>query len=159
MSHRGTAHCLLASLVAAACLAGPAAASQNQKPKAQEPKEKAMKEAREVTTSSGLKYVDQRIGEGEQAKAGDIVAVHYTGWLANGAKFDSSRDSGEPLVFKLGEGQVIKGWDEGIAGIKVGGKRKLTIPPALAYGSLGMGGVIPPGATLIFEVELLNVKK
>jgi FKBP-type peptidyl-prolyl cis-trans isomerase len=112
----------------------------------------------EVTTSSGLKYVDQAVGTGEAAIAGKNVSVHYTGWLENGKKFDSSVDRGQPFSFPLGAGRVIKGWDEGVQGMKVGGKRKLTIPSDLGYGSRGAGGVIPPNATLIFDVELLGVK-
>lgn len=112
----------------------------------------------EVTTSSGLKYVDQSVGTGEAAVAGKNVSVHYTGWLENGKKFDSSVDRGQPFSFPLGAGRVIKGWDEGVQGMKVGGKRKLTIPSDLGYGSRGAGGVIPPNATLIFDVELLGVK-
>lgn len=112
----------------------------------------------EVTTSSGLKYVDQAVGTGEAAVAGKNVSVHYTGWLENGKKFDSSVDRGQPFSFPLGAGRVIKGWDEGVQGMKVGGKRKLTIPSDLGYGSRGAGGVIPPNATLIFDVELLGVK-
>jgi FKBP-type peptidyl-prolyl cis-trans isomerase FkpA len=111
----------------------------------------------EVTTSSGLKYEDIVIGQGQEAKAGQTVAVHYTGWLTDGKKFDSSKDRGQPFTFRLGSGQVIKGWDEGVQGMKTGGKRKLTIPPQLAYGARGAGGVIPPNATLVFEVELLKV--
>ena len=113
---------------------------------------------KEVTTSSGLKYVDQAVGTGEAAVAGKNVSVHYTGWLENGKKFDSSVDRGQPFSFPLGAGRVIKGWDEGVQGMKVGGKRKLTIPSDLGYGSRGAGGVIPPNATLIFDVELLGVK-
>lgn len=109
-------------------------------------------------TTSGLQYEDIVVGTGEAAKAGDTVDVHYTGWLRDGKKFDSSHDRNKPFSFKLGAGQVIKGWDEGVAGMKVGGKRKLTIPAALGYGSRGAGGLIPPDAELIFEVELLKVR-
>ncbi len=109
------------------------------------------------TTSSGLTYDVLQAGTGAEAKAGAKVKVHYTGWLTDGKKFDSSVDRGRPFEFSLGGGQVIKGWDEGVAGMKVGEKRKLTIPPELGYGSRGAAGVIPPGATLIFEVELLGV--
>ena len=112
----------------------------------------------EVTTPSGLKYVDQVVGTGEVAVAGKTANVHYTGWLENGKKFDSSVDRGQPFSFPLGAGRVIKGWDEGVQGMKVGGKRKLTIPSDLGYGSRGAGGVIPPNATLIFDVELLGVR-
>jgi FKBP-type peptidyl-prolyl cis-trans isomerase FkpA len=111
------------------------------------------------TTPSGLKYEDLAPGAGDEAKAGQTVEVHYTGWLTNGTKFDSSKDHGQPFSFKLGAGRVIKGWDEGVAGMKIGGKRKLTIPPELGYGARGAGGVIPPNAELIFEVELLKVSK
>jgi len=111
-----------------------------------------------ITTTSGLQYEDQNEGTGAAAKAGDAVDVHYTGWLTDGKKFDSSKDRGKPFSFKLGAGQVIKGWDEGVAGMKVGGKRKLMIPAALGYGSRGAGGVIPPNAELVFEVELLGIR-
>jgi FKBP-type peptidyl-prolyl cis-trans isomerase len=117
------------------------------------------KEAKEVTTKSGLKYVDLKEGTGDMPKEGDFVQVHYTGWLTNGKKFDSSVDRGKPFVFQLGKRMVIKGWDEGVATMKVGGKRKLTIPPDLAYGDRGAGDVIPAGATLVFEVELLKIGK
>ena len=112
----------------------------------------------EVTTPSGLKYVDQTVGTGDVAVVGKNVSVHYTGWLENGKKFDSSVDRGQSFSFPLGAGRVIKGWDEGVQGMKVGGKRKLTIPSELGYGSRGAGGVIPPNATLIFDVELLGVR-
>ena len=114
--------------------------------------------AGETVTASGLKYVDQAVGTGDVAVAGKTVSVHYTGWLENGKKFDSSVDRGQPFSFPLGAGRVIKGWDEGVQGMKIGGKRKLTIPSDLGYGSRGAGGVIPPNATLIFDVELIEVK-
>ena len=114
--------------------------------------------ANEITTPSGLKYVDQVIGTGDLAVAGKTTTVHYTGRLENGKKFDSSIDRGQPFSFPLGAGRVIKGWDEGVQGMKVGGKRKLTIPASLGYGVRGSGGVIPPNATLIFDVELLGVR-
>jgi peptidylprolyl isomerase len=111
-----------------------------------------------VTTPSGLKYVELVVGKGPTPKEGDTVFVHYTGWLTNGKKFDSSVDRGQPFYFVLGRGQVIKGWDEGVDSMHVGGKRKLTIPPELAYGAKGYPGAIPPNSTLIFEVELLKIK-
>ena len=111
---------------------------------------------------SGLKYTDTTVGTGTEATKGKKVSVHYTGWLYNngvkGTKFDSSLDRGQPFAFGLGAGQVIRGWDEGVAGMRVGGKRKLTIPSDLGYGSRGAGGVIPPDATLVFDVELLGVR-
>ena len=115
-----------------------------------------------ITTDSGLQYEDTVVGGGAEAKAGNQVAVHYTGWLRNddgstGAKFDSSKDRNDPFQFSLGAGQVIRGWDEGVQGMKIGGARRLTIPAALGYGARGAGGVIPPNATLLFEVELLGV--
>jgi len=110
-----------------------------------------------ITTGSGLKYVDMVVGTGDEAKKGQTVRVHYTGWLKDGFKFDSSVDRGKPFEFELGAGRVIKGWDEGVAGMKVGGKRKLIIPAQLGYGDRGAGGVIPPGAELTFEVELLGI--
>jgi FKBP-type peptidyl-prolyl cis-trans isomerase len=116
------------------------------------------KEGKVITTKSGLKYEDVVVGTGAVAKAGDTVEVHYVGTLKDGKKFDSSRDRGKPFSFPLGAGRVIKGWDEGVAGMKEGGKRKLIIPPELGYGEKGAGGVIPPNAELHFEVELLKVK-
>lgn len=113
---------------------------------------------KEQTTPSGLKYTDETIGTGESPKVGQIAVVHYTGWLLDGKKFDSSKDRGQPFEFPLGQGRVIKGWDEGVATMKVGGKRTLIIPPALGYGERGAGGAIPPNATLKFEVELLGIK-
>ena len=110
-----------------------------------------------VTTASQLVYEDLIEGNGAEAKQGRPVSVHYTGWLTDGKKFDSSKDRNEPFQFSLGAGQVIGGWDEGVTGMKIGGKRKLTIPPHLGYGARGAGGVIPPNATLVFEVELLGV--
>jgi FKBP-type peptidyl-prolyl cis-trans isomerase len=110
-----------------------------------------------TTTPSGLQYRDDEVGTGPEARAGQKVRVHYTGTLMNGTKFDSSRDRGTPFQFDLGAGRVIRGWDEGVAGMKVGGRRRLVIPPELGYGAHGAGGVIPPNATLAFDVELLGV--
>jgi FKBP-type peptidyl-prolyl cis-trans isomerase len=110
-----------------------------------------------VTTPSGLKYIDIREGTGATPKSGQTVVVHYTGTLEDGTKFDSSRDRGQPFSFKLGVGQVIKGWDEGLSTMKVGGRRQLIIPPELGYGARGAGGVIPPNTTLNFDVELLRI--
>ena len=111
----------------------------------------------EKMTDSGLKYDDLEEGTGAEAVAGAQVTVHYTGWLTDGSKFDSSLDRNQPFQFVLGKGQVIRGWDEGVQGMKVGGKRKLIIPSQLGYGAAGAGGVIPPNATLVFEVELLEI--
>ncbi len=115
-----------------------------------------------MTTASGLQITDTKVGTGVAPRAGQICVMHYTGWLyqngAKGAKFDSSLDRGQPFEFPIGTGRVIKGWDEGVASMKVGGKRTLIIPPDLGYGARGAGGVIPPNATLVFEVELLGVK-
>ncbi len=133
---------------------------ENEQPAAAD-KEKKMEV---VTTESGLKYIDHVLGEGDEAVKGVTVDVHYTGWLQTesgekGKKFDSSKDRNKPFSFPLGGGRVIKGWDEGVAGMKVGGMRELIISPELGYGSAGAGNVIPPNATLIFDVELLKVTK
>lgn len=118
---------------------------------------KAAEEAM-VTSASGLQYVDLVVGSGREAHAGETAVVHYTGTLTDGTKFDSSKDRNAPFSFRLGAGQVIKGWDEGVKGMKIGGIRKLVIPPQLGYGSRGAGSVIPPHATLNFEVELLDLR-
>ncbi len=110
-----------------------------------------------VTSATGLKYSDIKKGTGATPKPGQHVHVHYTGWLTDGKKFDSSVDRGEPFVFAIGQGQVIKGWDEGVGSMQIGGKRQLQIPPELGYGARGAGGVIPANATLIFDVELISV--
>jgi FKBP-type peptidyl-prolyl cis-trans isomerase len=115
-------------------------------------------EGKPKTMTGGLEYWDIKEGTGAVAKAGQTVSVHYTGWLLDGKKFDSSVDRGKPFDFDLGAGHVIKGWDQGVVGMKVGGKRQLRIPPELGYGSRGAGGVIPANATLIFDVELLGIK-
>lgn len=118
-----------------------------------------LREGKIVTSASGLKYLDLVVGKGASPVKGQPVTVHYTGTLENGKKFDSSVDRGRPFTFVIGVGQVIKGWDEGVMGMKVGGRRKLIIPPQLGYGARGVGGVIPPNATLLFDVELLDVGK
>jgi len=123
----------------------------------------AFAQATERLSPSGLRYIEEAEGSGAAAKAGQVAVVHYTGWLYQGGqkgkKFDSSRDRGQPFEFPLGAGRVIRGWDEGVAGMKPGGRRTLIIPPQLAYGTAGAGGgVIPPNATLLFEVELVGVK-
>ena len=110
-----------------------------------------------ITTESGLLIEELRVGNGDEAMPGQFVSVHYTGWLTDGNKFDSSKDRDEPFEFSLGQRMVIAGWDEGVLGMRVGGVRKLTIPPHLGYGARGAGGVIPPNATLVFEVELLDI--
>ncbi|MBD2341821.1 FKBP-type peptidyl-prolyl cis-trans isomerase [Calothrix sp. FACHB-156] len=138
------------SIVAAEATATPTASST--------PKKTTTGANKVVTTSSGLKYTELKVGTGAIPKIGQTVSVHYTGTLENGTKFDSSRDRGVPFEFPLGTGQVIKGWDEGISTMKVGGRRQLIIPPELGYGARGAGGVIPPNATLIFDVELLSIK-
>ncbi len=110
------------------------------------------------TSSTGLKFKDAKVGEGQRPQRGQTVVVHYTGWLTNGQKFDSSVDRGQPFEFVLGAGQVIKGWDEGVGSMHIGGQRRLVIPPQLGYGARGAGGSIPPNATLVFDVQLLGVK-
>ena len=111
-----------------------------------------------VKTASGLQYWDIKVGTGEEAKSGNHVKVHYTGWLTSGKKFDSSVDAGKPFDFTIGRGDVIKGWEEGVTGMKVGGKRQLRIPPQLGYGAQGYPGVIPANATLVFDIQLLKVE-
>jgi len=115
-------------------------------------------EVKPTVTSSGLQYLDLVKGSGREAHVGETASVHYTGWLKDGTKFDSSVDRGQPFQFRLGAGRVIKGWDEGVVGMNIGSKRKLIIPPDLGYGARGAGQVIPPNATLIFEVELLDLR-
>ena len=141
------------ALIAAALSVALAAAAVTARPAAAQPVS---------TTPSGLKIIDTKVGTGPSPKPGQTVTVHYTGWLyvngARGQKFDSSRDHGQPFSFPIGQHQVIAGWDEGVMTMKVGGTRTLIIPPALGYGARGAGGVIPPNATLIFDVELLSVK-
>jgi len=150
---------LLAGIAAIALVALPA--SGDEKSKAGAEKEKKA-ESKMQRMPSGLQYEDVKVGTGAAPKTGQTCVMHYTGWLwengAKGAKFDSSVDRGKPFEFPLGQGAVIKGWDEGVATMKVGGKRNLLIPPALGYGARGAGGVIPPNATLFFEVELLGTK-
>jgi FKBP-type peptidyl-prolyl cis-trans isomerase len=140
------------------------ATEEKKEPAASDEKADKEKKVEVITTESGLKYIDHVVGEGDEAVAGTTVEVHYTGWLQTetgekGKKFDSSKDRNQPFPFPLGGGRVIKGWDEGVAGMKVGGNRELIIPPELGYGDRGAGNVIPPGATLIFEVDLLKVIK
>lgn len=114
--------------------------------------------ARENVTPSGVRYVDLQLGQGDEAQLGKIVEVHYTGWLQDGTRFDSSRDREHPFTFRLGTGDAIKGWDEGLLGMKVGGKRKLIIPPELGFGKQGIGSVVPPNAVLVYDFELLGVR-
>jgi peptidylprolyl isomerase len=144
----------LAAIVLAAALTGIVAVGTSTTSMAQA--------AKTMTTASGLQIADSKVGTGATPKPGQTCVMHYTGWLyengAKGKKFDSSVDRGEPFEFPIGQKRVIAGWDEGVASMKVGGKRTLIIPPALGYGSRGAGGAIPPNATLIFEVELLDVK-
>jgi len=153
-----TASFLLAGLAAIALTALPAYADEKGKTGG----EKERTESKMHKSTSGLQYEDVKVGTGAQPKTGQTCVMHYTGWLwengTKGAKFDSSVDRGQPFEFPLGQGRVIKGWDEGVATMKVGGKRSLLIPPSLGYGTRGAGGVIPPNATLLFEVELLGIK-
>jgi peptidylprolyl isomerase len=152
-----TASLLLAGLAAIALGALPASADEKGKAGTEKKSESKMQK-----TPSGLQYEDVKVGTGASPKTGQTCVMHYTGWLwengAKGAKFDSSVDRGQPFEFAIGQGMVIKGWDEGVATMKVGGKRNLLIPPALGYGARGAGKVIPPNATLFFEVELLGIK-
>jgi len=118
----------------------------------------AVVDTREVVTSSGLHYVDLRVGDGDEAASGKILEVHYVGWLGDGTRFDSTRDRDRPLTFRLGAGDALKGWDEGLVGMKVGGRRKLVIPPGLGFGRQGVGSVVPPNSVLYYEFELLGVR-
>jgi FKBP-type peptidyl-prolyl cis-trans isomerase len=145
-------------LMAVLALAIAPMAAQQTPAKKTAPAKTTKAEPAPVTTPSGLKYWDLKVGTGTEAVKGKTVRVHYTGWLTNGKKFDSSVDRNEPFQFTIGAGNVIKGWEEGVVGMKVGGKRKLQIPPDLAYGKEGYPGVIPPNSTLIFQIELLGVK-
>ena len=151
-----TATWLLAAIAAIALGALPASADEKGKAGQKEGESKMQK------SPTGLQYEDVKVGTGAQPKTGQTCVMHYTGWLwengAKGKKFDSSVDRGQPFEFALGQGRVIKGWDEGVASMKVGGKRNLLIPPSLGYGARGAGSVIPPNATLLFEVELLGIK-
>jgi len=161
MKHGFLALCVILAFGTVACKKDGTAepASQPVKPTAAA-KVEAPEPAKEglVKTASGLQYEEIVVGQGATPQAGQKVKVHYTGWLTNGTKFDSSVDRGQPFMFTVGRGQVIKGWDEGLLTMKIGGKRKLTIPPELGYGARGAGGVIPPNSTLIFDVELLGVE-
>jgi peptidylprolyl isomerase len=151
---------LLAAALTAVLTAAPASADEKKPVTPSEPEKKS--ESKMIKTPSGLQYEDTKVGTGASPQKGQTCVMHYTGWLwengAKGKKFDSSLDRGTPFSFPIGEGRVIKGWDEGVATMKVGGKRTLLIPPDLGYGSRGAGGAIPPNATLIFEVELLEIK-
>jgi peptidylprolyl isomerase len=141
----------LFALLMAAGLLPPALAIQDKKPA-------ASPAVRELVTPSGVRYMDLQVGQGDEAQLGKIVEVHYIGWLEDGTKFDSSRDREHPFTFRLGTGDAIKGWDEGLMGMKVGGKRKRIIPPELGFGKQGIGSVVPPNAVLHYEFELLGVR-
>ncbi len=145
------------AIIIAVLMACSANKTQNEEPKTGKGEEQTM-DNEYITTDSGLQYIVLQEGSGTPAQPGDNVEVHYTGWLMDGKKFDSSVDRGKPFAFKLGAGKVIKGWDEGVAGMKPGEKRMLILKPELAYGKRGAGGIIPPNATLKFEVELIRVK-
>lgn len=135
------------------------ACGKTEQPLSKQPVEAAAaKPSFPVASVTELKMEDLKVGTGTLAEAGKTVSVHYTGWLTNGTKFDSSKDQGQPFSFQVGAGEVIKGWDQGVTGMKVGGARRLTIPPSLGYGARGAAGVIPPDATLVFDVELLGVQ-
>jgi peptidylprolyl isomerase len=149
--------CLAGSLLGLLFSAG-AGQAENDAVNGKRTKMMAQANPNAVKTQSGLSYVDEVVGSGPSPHRGQTVSVHYTGWLTNGQKFDSSLDRGQPFEFVIGQGQVIPGWDEGVATMKVGGKRRLTIPPDLGYGAGGAGNAIPPNATLVFEVELLKVR-
>ncbi len=157
---KNRASLLLAGAAALALAALPVSGSQNNAAPQKDAEKKS--ESKMTKTPSGLQYEDTVTGTGASPKNGQTCVMHYTGWLwesgAKGKKFDSSVDRGKPFEFGIGQGQVIKGWDEGVSTMKVGGKRTLLIPPTLGYGARGTGGVIPPNATLLFEVELLGVK-
>jgi FKBP-type peptidyl-prolyl cis-trans isomerase len=147
---------VIAALLAAGSLSalpGVAKARQTEPTPAAPPEE-----GREIVTSSGLRYRELQVGQGVEAAKGRIVEVHYTGWLEDGTKFDASQDPSHPFTFRIGIDDVIQGWHQGITGMKVGGRRRLVVPPELGYGKAGMGRVVPPNATLVFEVELVNVR-
>ncbi len=161
----GQGHCALLDTVRIAGIAGiamilAAATSPGHAARQASPPSEAtpVPAAREVSTPSGLKYLDQKIGTGPEAATGRTVEVLYTGWLENGVQIDASKDPNHPLTFRIGIDDVIQGWHEGITGMRAGGKRRLVVPPELGYGRLGAGEIIPPNATLVFEVELLNVR-